>query len=57
MKERGVWIHSDLGASASIGGHMEKMVNTNSELDDLFPEKKRVKNPFVPIGRIYLFNP
>lgn len=29
---------------------MEKMVNTNSELDDLFPGKKRVKNPFVPIG-------
>lgn len=26
------------------------MEATNREFEDLFPEKKRVKNPFVPIG-------
>ncbi|KAA8530261.1 hypothetical protein F0562_004970 [Nyssa sinensis] len=31
---------------------MEKMGTTNSELDELFQEKKRVKNPFVPIGAL-----
>ncbi|XP_042501234.1 RING-H2 finger protein ATL48-like [Macadamia integrifolia] len=31
---------------------MEKMDKTETELEDLFEQKKRVKNPFVPIGAI-----
>lgn len=33
--------------------HMEKMGAGNSEFEDLFEEKKRVKNPLVPIGTSY----
>lgn len=29
---------------------MENMETSNQELEGLFPQKKRVKNPFVPIG-------
>lgn len=29
---------------------MEKMGTVDSELEQLFPEKKRVRNPWVPVG-------
>ncbi|KAL1824607.1 hypothetical protein DCAR_0312687 [Daucus carota subsp. sativus] len=28
------------------------MASSDTEFEDLFPEKKRVKNPFVPIGAL-----
>ncbi|KAJ0818064.1 putative hypoxia induced protein [Helianthus annuus] len=31
---------------------MENMEATNREIKSLFPEKKRVRNPFVPIGAL-----
>ncbi|KVI09076.1 RING-H2 finger protein ATL48-like [Cynara cardunculus var. scolymus] len=31
---------------------MDNMGATNREFEDLFPEKKRVRNPFVPIGAL-----
>ncbi|MFS7970636.1 hypothetical protein Hanom_Chr09g00823231 [Helianthus anomalus] len=32
-------------------------MGANPELESLFPEKKRVRNPFVPIGIISILNP
>ncbi|KAL6994311.1 RING-H2 finger protein atl48 [Sarracenia purpurea var. burkii] len=40
------------GDSYTLSPHMEKMGTTNSELEGLFEGKKRVKNPFVPIGAL-----
>ncbi|KAK6115506.1 hypothetical protein DH2020_007775 [Rehmannia glutinosa] len=33
---------------------MDQMGAVNSELEDLFQEKKRVRNPLVPIGNSHL---
>ncbi|KAF5201416.1 Ring-h2 finger protein atl48-like [Thalictrum thalictroides] len=31
---------------------MEKMGTSETELEDIFEQKKRIKNPFVPIGAL-----
>ena len=35
---------------------MEKMGTADSEMDQLFEQKKRVKNPLVPIGNFNRFS-